>query len=40
VRETMKDGREVNVRVVASLQMFRESGVWRITAHAWQAVAD
>jgi len=40
VHETMKDGRQVTFRIAASLQMFRENGVWKITAHAWQAVAN
>ncbi len=40
VHETMKDGSRKDVRAVASLHLFRDAGVWKITAHAWQPLAD
>jgi len=40
VQEVMKDGKQVTFRATASLQMFRETGVWKISGHAWQAAAN
>lgn len=40
IHETMKDGSQKTVRAVASLHLFRDGGAWKITAHAWQSLAN